>query len=78
MTKPTTDRTAPDRTERTPYRQETVEEAIARVRNSPTFIDILGPEKVRELQKEFAKEHEAFGPPMEKLLPVPRQKRRRR
>lgn len=54
-----------------PARQETVEEAVARVRAIPGFLEEIGPEAIAEFQREAAKHHEVLG----YLPPLKRKKR---
>lgn len=55
-----------------PRRLETVEEAIARTRNMPSFLEEIGPEGVARLQRESAKYPEVWG----RLPPVKQKKGR--
>ena len=53
--------------------RETVEEAIARVRAMPGFLDEIGPEAIAEFQREAAKYPEVMG----RLPPIKHGKRKR-
>jgi hypothetical protein len=53
-------------------RYETVEEAIARTRNMPSFLEEIGPEAIARFQREAAKHDEVMG-----YLPPIKQKKRR-
>jgi len=55
-----------------PRRWETVEEAIARTRNMPSFLEEIGPEAIAQFQREAAKHDEVMG-----FLPPIKQKKRR-
>ena len=57
-----------------PRRRETVEEAIARTRNMPSFLDEIGPEAVARFQREAAKHPEVSG----YLPPIKQQKQKKR
>ena len=45
----------------TPVEGETVEEAVARVRALPGFLEEIGPEAIARFQREAAKTHEVLG-----------------
>lgn len=69
------EQTAPATEERSassPRRRETVEEAIARTRNMPSFLEEIGPEGVARIQREAAKYPEVWG----RLPPIKQKKRR--
>lgn len=44
-----------------PPKRETVEEAIARTRNMPSYLEEIGPEGVALIQREAAKYPEVWG-----------------
>ena len=54
-----------------PAAQETVEEAIARVRALPGFLDQIGPEAIAQFQREMADHPEVLGrlPPIKPRKP---------
>jgi hypothetical protein len=55
-----------------PRRRETVEEAIARTRNMPSFLEEIGPDAVARIQREAAKHPEVWG----RLPPIKQKKAR--
>lgn len=55
-----------------PAKRETVEEAVARVRAIPGFLEEIGPEAIAQFQREMAKHDEVMG-----FLPPIKQKKRR-
>ncbi len=57
-----------------PRRWETVEEAIARTRNLPSFLEEIGPEAIAQFQREMAKHDEVMG----FLPPVKQQKQKKK
>jgi hypothetical protein len=64
--------TAASRSASSPATRETVEEAVARVRAIPGFLQEIGPEAVARIQREAAKYPEVWGE-----LPPIRQKKGR-
>ena len=69
------EQTAPirQRSASAPPRRETVEEAVARVRAIPGFLEEIGPEGVARIQREAAKYPEVWG----RLPPITTRKRSR-
>lgn len=57
-----------------PRRHETVEEAIERTRNMPSFLEEIGPEAIAQFIREAAKHHEVMG----FLPPIKQQKQKRK
>ncbi len=57
-----------------PRRRETVEEAVARVRAIPGFLQEIGPEAIAQFQREAAKHHEVMG----FLPPIKQQKQKKK
>ncbi len=55
-----------------PRKRETVEEAIARTRNMPSFLEEIGPEGVARIQREASKYPEVWG----RLPPIKQKKSR--
>lgn len=53
--------------------QETVEEAVARVRAMPSFLEEIGPEAIAQFQREMADHPEVMG----RLPPVKPRKHKR-
>lgn len=51
-----------------PRKRETVDEAIARTRNMPSFLEEIGPEAVAQFIREAAKHDEVMGflPPLKR------------
>ncbi len=62
---------AAPRSASTPVNQETVEEAVARVRAMPSFLEEIGPEAIARFQREVAEYPEVYGrlPPIKSRKP---------